>query len=128
MPIAPDEPIVIVGAGGLGLNAIAVLKAIGHANVIVVDTNADKCSAALSSGATKVVHAGTGSLSQQIMEAAEGPIPAAIDLVNGESTARSLFEALRKGGKLIQVGLFGGQLTVPLPQMALRALTIRGSF
>jgi alcohol dehydrogenase, propanol-preferring len=28
MPIAPDEPIVIVGAGGLGLNAVAVLKAL----------------------------------------------------------------------------------------------------
>ena len=31
---AADEPIVLVGAGGLGLNAIAVLKALKHQNII----------------------------------------------------------------------------------------------
>jgi alcohol dehydrogenase/propanol-preferring alcohol dehydrogenase len=51
-----------------------------------------------------------------------------IDLVNGTQTARFAFEALRKGGKLIQVGLFGGELTVPLPLMAIRALTVQGSY
>ena len=30
MPLPPDEPIVVVGAGGLGMNAIAVLKALKH--------------------------------------------------------------------------------------------------
>ena len=53
---------------------------------------------------------------------------AVIDLVNGTQTARFAFEALRKGGKLVQVGLFGGELTVPLPLMAIRALTVQGSY
>jgi alcohol dehydrogenase/propanol-preferring alcohol dehydrogenase len=35
---------------------------------------------------------------------------------------------LRKGGKLIQVGLFGGELTLPLPIMAMRGLTVQGSY
>ena len=34
-----------------------------------------------------------------------------IDLVNGTQTARFAFEALRKGGKLMQVGLFGGEMS-----------------
>ena len=51
-----------------------------------------------------------------------------IDLVNGSATAAFAFAALRKGGKLIQVGLFGGQMTVPLPPMAMKALTIQGSY
>jgi alcohol dehydrogenase/propanol-preferring alcohol dehydrogenase len=53
---------------------------------------------------------------------------AVIDFVNGSSTARFAFDALRKGGKLIQVGLFGGDLTIPLPTMALRVLTLQGSY
>ena len=53
---------------------------------------------------------------------------AVIDLVNGTQTARFAFGALQKGGKLIQVGLFGGELTLPLPVMAMRALTIHGSY
>ena len=39
-----------------------------------------------------------------------------------------VFEALRKGGKLVQVGLFGGELRLPLPVMAMRALTVQGSY
>ena len=62
------------------------------------------------------------------MEAAGGPVLAVIDLVNGTQTARFAFDALRKGGKLIQVGLFGGELTLPLPLMAIRALTVQGSY
>jgi alcohol dehydrogenase/propanol-preferring alcohol dehydrogenase len=51
-----------------------------------------------------------------------------IDLVNGTQTARFAFDALRKGGKLIQVGLFGGEMSIPLPLMPIRALTVQGSY
>ena len=51
-----------------------------------------------------------------------------VDLVNGTQTARFAFDALRKGGKLVQVGLFGGELSLPLPLMAMRALTVQGSY
>ena len=35
---------------------------------------------------------------------------------------------LRKGGTLIVVGLYGGALSLPLPLMPQRALTMRGSY
>ena len=38
------------------------------------------------------------------------------------------YDALRKGGKLVQVGLFGGELNVSLPLMPIKALTIQGSY
>ena len=41
---------------------------------------------------------------------------------------RFAFDALRKGGKLVQVGLFGGEMTLPLPLMPIRALTVQGSY
>ena len=62
------------------------------------------------------------------MEAAGGAVPAVIDLVNGTATARFAFGALAKGGKLIQVGLFGGELMLPLPIMAIRVLSVMGSY
>jgi alcohol dehydrogenase/propanol-preferring alcohol dehydrogenase len=127
MPIAPDEAIVLVGAGGLGLNAIAVLKAMGHRNIVVVDLSAEKRAAATKAGATKTVDGGEG-VTQRLIEACGGNPLAIIDLVNGTQTAKLAFDALRKGGKLIQVGLFGGELALPLPLMAMRALTIQGSY
>lgn len=128
MPMAPDEPIVLVGAGGLGLNAIAILRAMGHRSIISVDISEEKRAAALREGASAVVD-GTGpDVTRRIVDAAGGPVLAVIDLVNGTATARFAFDALRKGGKLIQVGLFGGELSLPLPLMAIRALTVQGSY
>jgi propanol-preferring alcohol dehydrogenase len=128
MPMPSDKPIVVIGAGGLGLAAIAVLKALGHRAIVSVDLSEEKRQAALAAGATKVVDASGEGVAERIVEACGGPAEAIIDLVNGTSTAAFAFAALRKGGKLIQVGLFGGELTLPLPIMAMRGLTVQGSY
>ena len=128
MPLPPDMPIVLVGAGGLGLNAIAVLKAMGHRNIISVDVSEAKRAAATAAGATSVVDGSGENVSEAIMAAAGGPVRAVIDLVNGTATARFAMGALTKGGRLVQVGLFGGDMTLMLPVMAMRELTVGGSY
>jgi alcohol dehydrogenase/propanol-preferring alcohol dehydrogenase len=128
MPLPPDEPLLLVGAGGLGLSALALLKAMGHRNSIVVDISPEKRTAALAAGAAQVVDGAAEGVVARIMAAAGGPVGAIIDFVNGTASAAAAFEALRKGGKLVQVGLFGGELRIPLPIMAMRALTIQGSY
>jgi len=122
------EAIVLVGAGGLGLNAIAVLKALKHGNIVSVDISPEKREAALRAGAHKVVDGSGDGVTKRIIDAAGGPVLAVIDLVNGTTTARFAFGALRKGGRLVQVGLFGGELMLPLPIMAIRALSVQGSY
>ncbi|MBV9734333.1 MAG: alcohol dehydrogenase catalytic domain-containing protein [Acidisphaera sp.] len=128
MPLPPDEAVVVVGAGGLGMNAIAVLKAMQHRNIIVVDVSAEKRDAATRAGAAKTIDGNGEDVAKRIMQACGGPVLAVIDLVNGTATARFAFDALRKGGRLVQVGLFGGELSLPLPLMAIRALTVQGSY
>jgi alcohol dehydrogenase/propanol-preferring alcohol dehydrogenase len=128
MPLPPEQPLLLVGAGGLGLSALAVLKAMGHRNCIVVDISAEKRQAALAAGAAQVVDGGGEGVAARIIAVAGGPLAAIIDFVNGSASATAAFEALRKGGKLVQVGLFGGELRLPLPLMAMRALTIQGSY
>ncbi len=128
MPMDPDTPIVLVGAGGLGLQAIAVLKAMGHRRIVSVDVSAEKLEAARRAGATDTLDATGEDVTGRLIALCGGPVEAVIDLVNGTQTARMCFDALTKGGKLIQVGLFGGELTLPLPLMAMRALTVRGSY
>jgi propanol-preferring alcohol dehydrogenase len=128
MPQPPDEPIVLIGAGGLGLNAIAVLKALKHRNIVVVEISAEKRTAAERAGATATVDGSGEAVHRRIIAACGAQPVAIIDLVNGTATARFAFDALRKGGKLVQVGLFGGELALPLPMMAIRALTIQGSY
>jgi alcohol dehydrogenase, propanol-preferring len=130
LPMNPKTPIVLVGAGGLGLQAVAILRALGHQNICSVDIDAKKLEAAKAQGATATVLATAdgAATTKAIIAACGGPAMGVIDLVNGSASSRFAFDALQKGGKLVQVGLFGGELQVPLPLMPMRALTIQGSY
>ncbi len=128
MPLPPDEPIVVVGAGGLGLNCIAVLKALKHRNIVVVDISEAKRAEAERAGASKTVDGSGENVTKRIVAACGAQPIAVIDLVNGTATARFAYDALRKGGKLVMVGLFGGELSIALPLVPIRAVTIQGSY
>jgi alcohol dehydrogenase/propanol-preferring alcohol dehydrogenase len=128
LPLPATTPIVVVGAGGLGLNAIEILKALGHKRIVSIDISAEKLEGARKAGASDTLQAGGEDTTARLVALCGGPVEAVIDLVNGTQTARFAIDALGKGGKLIQVGLFGGEMNVPLPLMATKALTIRGSY
>ena len=127
MPLEPNEPIVLVGAGGLGLSAIAMLRALGHEAIISIDLSPEKRAAASQAGATAVVDGTAADVPQAIMAAAGGPVMAVLDFVNGSATAQWAMAALAKGGKMIQVGVFGGELNLSLIGLIFRATTIMGS-
>src|SRR5581483_8078779 len=76
-----DTPIVIFGAGGLGLMALSLLKALGGKGAVVVDIDLRKREAAAEAGALAVVDGGAADALEQIMAAAGEPIRAVIDLV-----------------------------------------------
>jgi len=128
MPLAPDEAVVLIGAGGLGLSAIEMLKALGHRKIVAVDIGAEKRQAALACGATDAVDAGGGDVTGAIVGAAGGPVKAVIDFVNVSETARFGFDALVKGGKLVLIGVAGGEMMLSLAAMVFRAATIQGSY
>jgi D-arabinose 1-dehydrogenase-like Zn-dependent alcohol dehydrogenase len=44
------------------------------------------------------------------------------------ATFMAAYPALRKGGKYILCGLFGGEVTLALPPIAQRAMTVSGSY
>ena len=123
-----DTPIVIIGAGGLGLMALSLLKAMGGKGAIVVDIDAKKREAAAEAGALAVVDGGAADALEQLIKAAGEPIRAVIDLVGNAKTAQLGFDCLTKGGKLVMVGLFGGGAPWALPLIPIKAITIQGSY
>ncbi|MET0721839.1 MAG: alcohol dehydrogenase [Tardiphaga sp.] len=122
------NPIVIIGAGGLGLMALSLLKAMGGKGAIVVDIDARKREAAEAAGALGSVDGSAPDALEQLARLAGGPILSVIDLVGTPATTQLGFDVLSKGGKLIIVGLFGGGATFALPLIAMKALTIQGSY
>ena len=117
MPLRPDQPIVLIGAGGLGLAAISMLLALGHECIISVDIAKDKREAALAMGATAVIDPAGPGAAEMVREAAQGLILAVLDFVNSSGTAQFGLDLLAKGGKLVLLGYAGGEITLPLGAM-----------
>ncbi len=122
------QPVLVIGAGGLGLMGLALLRALGAHGVVVADIDPKKREAALKGGAMAVVDAGAADAVKQAQVAAKAPIGAAIDFVGAGPTARLGIDAITRGGKYVIVGLFGGDITLALPFLPIRAITIEGSF
>ena len=127
-PMLTTEPVVIIGAGGLGLMCIGLHKAMGGHSTIVVDIDPAKREAAKQAGAATVIDGGASDAAQQIAQATGGGAWAVIDLVGSSATVRLGIDSLIKGGKLIIVGLYGGELTLALPPFPMRAITVQGSY
>ncbi|GHD58241.1 NAD-dependent alcohol dehydrogenase [Thalassobaculum fulvum] len=129
MPLRDDEWLAIMGAGGLGLSAVAIAKAMGVKNVISVDIDDSHLEAAKGMGASAVLNPKTaGNAVAELQKLAGGELRAVVDTVGGEATANLGMAALRKGGRYVIVGLYGGQVTISLPTIPMRALSILGSY
>ena len=123
-----DEPVVMIGAGGVGLMALALHKKIGGKSAIVVDIDPAKREAALKAGAAHVIDGAAKDVVDQLRTATGGGAWAVIDFVGAGPTVKLGVDATIKGGKVIVVGLYGGDVVVPTPFFPMKALTIQGSY
>jgi len=123
-----SEPTVIIGAGGLGLMCLALHQKMGGQSAIVVDIDPAKRDAAKKAGAKAVVDGKAADAVEQIKALTNGGAWGVVDLVGSSQSARMGFDSLAKGGKYVIVGLYGGDVTLSLPPIAMRALTVQGSY
>ena len=128
MPLPPDEPVAVIGAGGVGLMTVGVLKAVGHRNIVAGDMSDAALANASQVGASATVTVGGEDLVGDIVKAGGGKLAASIDLVNNGDTSTAALFAMANGGTLVSVGLFGGQYRFPTALTAFNLLNIRGNF
>ncbi|MFO1327827.1 MAG: alcohol dehydrogenase [Rubrivivax sp.] len=127
-PMLESEPVVIIGAGGVGLMAVTLARKMGAQQVIAVDIDAAKRAAALQAGATQAVDGGAADAVAQIQAATGGGAWSVLDFVGSGQTVNLAIASIIKGGTVVVVGLFGGEVTVPTPFLPMRAMTLRGSY
>jgi alcohol dehydrogenase, propanol-preferring len=128
MPLDPDVPVVVIGAGGVGLSAIAVLRALGHRAIVAVDRAADKLDGARAAGASATVDSHGDDVADRIRAACGGLVLNILDFVNNAQTAALALASLGKGGRLVMVGMYGGALALPLMKVPMMGLSILGSY
>lgn len=123
-----NAPIAVIGVGGVGLSAVAILKNLGHQNIIAADVSEEALANATAVGAHKTVLTSGEDAATKLAEVAGGKLHGAIDFVGIDATAGLAIATLGTGGKLVSVGLFGGMIHAPIALVAITQLTIEGNY
>ncbi|MGI0018492.1 MAG: alcohol dehydrogenase [Nitrosotalea sp.] len=127
--LRPADNVVIVGAGGLGLMAIQLAKAVTGARIISLDIDDEKLKVAKQNGADFTINSKNQDVSKSIMELTDSlGVDAIIDFVNASKTVETDMQILRRRARVVLVGLFGGALQLNLVTMPTRAYKIIGSY
>jgi len=125
----PNENVVIVGTGGLGLMAIQLAKAVTGAKIIAMDLDDQKLEVAKKNGADVTINSKKEDPIKAIMELTDKlGADVVIDFVNASKTVESDMQFLRRRARLVLVGLFGGELKLSLVTMPTRAYRLIGSY
>ena len=125
--LEPGETLLVLGAaGGVGLTAVEIGKAMG-ARVIAGASTAEKLAVARERGADDVVNYATEKLTDRVMELTGGKgADVCFDPIGGDLFDAAL-SALGWGGRILLVGFVGGVQQIPANRLLVKHRAALGS-
>jgi Zn-dependent alcohol dehydrogenase len=126
--VAEGDRVVVFGLGGVGLAALLGAKLAGAAEIVAVDTVEEKLEHARRLGATPV-HAGEGVV-EAVREATGGGGDKVIETVGSARVLAQAYEATRRGGTTVTVGLPHPEQRLDIQAVSLvtEERTLKGSY
>ena len=123
----PGETLLVLGAaGGVGLTAVEIGKAMG-ARVIAAASTAEKLAVARERGADDLVNYATEKLTDRVMALTDGKgADVCFDPVGGELFDAAL-SALGWGGRILVVGFVGGVQQIPANRLLVKNRSAMGT-
>jgi D-arabinose 1-dehydrogenase-like Zn-dependent alcohol dehydrogenase len=126
--LGPADEVLILGCGGVGMMGLQFAKSLFGKGPLAADIDDGRLEAAKKAGAKATYNTKDPASAKKLMADTGGGAFAVIDFVGSEATFAFANAAVRRGGRIIVVGLFGGAMSMPLPMFPLRALAVMGSF
>lgn len=126
--IGTDSPVAVIGAGGVGLMCVAALAAAGMTDITVLDRSDANFERAKELGAARCAVTTDATTAGDVRRAVGEQPMAIIDVVNSGTTMKLAYDSLRKGGRLVTVGLFGGEAILPVATLSLTQKSIVGNY
>jgi L-iditol 2-dehydrogenase len=128
--VGPGKTVLVTGPGPIGLLVLQVAKAVGATVVIsgaqrdeerlklAKQIGADQCIRIDQGDPHHLVHGLTGEMG----------VDAAFECSGTTGALSDCLQAVRKGGELIQVGLFGGPVELNYDDVTFKEVQVKGSF
>ena len=128
--VMPGTSVAIFGLGGVGLSAIMGARAAGAHPIIAVDKLEDKLKLASEIGATHAVNAAADDPVAAVRELTAGGADYAFESVGNEQVLIQAYQATRRGGTTITIGLPapGKMFSIPAVSLTLEERTVKGSY
>jgi len=128
--VAPGDTVAVFGCGGVGLNVIQGAALCGAARIIGVDLVDSKLELAKQFGATDIVNGKEVDGPTAIRELTGGlGVDYAFEVIGAPAVIAQAFLALKRGGKVVVVGVpgFGQDVTIPGFSLPLEEKGVIGS-
>ncbi|MBI4197727.1 MAG: Zn-dependent alcohol dehydrogenase [Chloroflexi bacterium] len=129
--ITPGSTVAVVGAGGVGLNVIQGARLLNAGKIIAVDINEGKLEFAMRFGATHTVNPTIQDPVAAIRELTSGlGADYTFEVFGSSQTVLTAYNAARKGGTVVVVGLAPVGDNVPIDPVALvrQEKTLKGCY
>ncbi len=123
-----EDWVAVVGCGGVGMTAVALLSATQTGRIVAIDPDPAKREAALKHGASLAFDPGAKGVLKEINIACGGNIAGVVDFVGAETSSAFAVNIVRRGGQVVIVGLFGGEFKLALPMFIFKSLSVTGSY
>ncbi|MFE4468640.1 zinc-binding dehydrogenase [Leifsonia sp. NPDC056824] len=127
---AAGRPLLVVGAGGVGLSSVMAAALVGAHPIVVADIDPAKLELARELGATHTVDVRQEDLVERVLALTGGAgVPWAIEAIGRAQTLEQSLACVAPGGTLIAVGLGAADagFSVPLNQLVQRQKRVVGS-
>ena len=123
--VKPGDVVAVIGAGPVGLAAIATAGLYGAATIIAIDLDHNRLERARDFGATDTVVSGAADWKAQVLALTDGAgVDVAIEAVGIPQTFTMATEIVRPGGNVANVGVHGKPVDLHLENLWIQNITI----
>ena len=129
--VEPGSVAVVYGAGGVGLSAILGCGLAGARAIVAADPVAFKRETALALGATHAVDPASDDVAELVRGLTDGRgADYAFDTAGAPGVVAQAYEAVRRGGTVVAVGIppVGATADIPAPSLPREEKIVTGSF
>lgn len=116
-----EGPVLIIGAGAIGLLSALFLHHLGCGNVTILDTNTHRLKKAKNAGVANILNPSKG-------QVPENHYPLVIDAVGSNITRANAIKAVRHGGVIMIIGLQEPEGAIDARKITLSEIALLGTY